>query len=232
MDHQDGFVWLRPEGGGTEWTALPVDVQPLNVREWAETPRSAPRPRVGPGTVYRPPHHGEPRTAASGSAGIVTIKEATMATAVETGVRPWGAGRLAPYPTVVHRPHVSVTLDVARDLPSVETDASRVEQILVNLLTNAVRHTPDRSLVRVMVRAEKSRVVFEVTDEGPGVAEDDLERIFDVYVTRADEESRGVGLGLPLSRRLARLLGGELSGVATGGAGGQFFLSLPSTVRS
>ena len=60
----------------------------------------------------------------------------------------------------------------------------------------------------------------------------DLERIFDVYVTRADEESRGVGLGLPLSRRLARLLGGELSGVATGGAGGQFFLSLPSTVRS
>ncbi|MFD5494281.1 MULTISPECIES: hypothetical protein [Streptomyces] len=36
MDHQDGFVWLRPEGGGTEWTALPGDVQPLNVRERAE----------------------------------------------------------------------------------------------------------------------------------------------------------------------------------------------------
>lgn len=36
MDHQDGFVWLRPEGGGTEWTALPGDVQPLNVREQAE----------------------------------------------------------------------------------------------------------------------------------------------------------------------------------------------------
>ncbi|WP_331448507.1 hypothetical protein [Streptomyces prasinus] len=36
MDHQDGFVWLRPEGGGTEWTALPADVQPLNVRERAE----------------------------------------------------------------------------------------------------------------------------------------------------------------------------------------------------
>lgn len=37
MDHQDGFVWLRPEGGGTEWTALPGDVRPLNVRERAET---------------------------------------------------------------------------------------------------------------------------------------------------------------------------------------------------
>lgn len=38
MDHQDGFVWLRPESGGTEWTALPGDVQPLNVRERAEEP--------------------------------------------------------------------------------------------------------------------------------------------------------------------------------------------------
>ncbi|SDC05704.1 hypothetical protein SAMN05216505_101240 [Streptomyces prasinopilosus] len=38
MDHQDGFVWLRPENGGTEWTALPGDVQPLNVRERAEEP--------------------------------------------------------------------------------------------------------------------------------------------------------------------------------------------------
>lgn len=38
MDHQDGFVWLRPEGGGTEWTALPGDVQPMNVRERTEEP--------------------------------------------------------------------------------------------------------------------------------------------------------------------------------------------------
>ncbi|MGH7586728.1 MAG: ATP-binding protein [Gemmatimonadales bacterium] len=127
---------------------------------------------------------------------------------------------------------VSVALDIVPQLPSVETDASRVEQILVNLLTNAVRHTPARSMVRVAVREENARVVFEVADEGPGVVEDDLERIFDVYVTRADEESRGVGLGLPLSRRLARLLGGELRGVATAGAGGLFFLELPSAARS
>ena len=50
---------------------------------------------------------------------------------------------------------------------------------------------------------------IEVVDEGPGVAEDDLDRIFDIYQTKARDE-RGVGLGLPLSRRLARLLGGDL----------------------
>ena len=123
---------------------------------------------------------------------------------------------------------VGVVVDLDPRLPSVKTDASRVEQILVNLLTNAVRHTPARSRVRLAVHTAEARVVFAVTDEGPGVAEADLDLIFDIYVTRADEESRGVGLGLPLSRRLARLLGGELRAVANPGGGGLFLLELPS----
>ena len=55
----------------------------------------------------------------------------------------------------------------------------------------------------------------------------DLELIFDIYVTKAGEEARGVGLGLPLSRRLARLLGGELRAVSRPGAGGRFLLEVP-----
>ena len=74
----------------------------------------------------------------------------------------------------------------------------------------------------------KNRILYTVEDEGPGVAERDVERIFDIYVTKADEESRGIGLGLPLSRRLARLLGGELTAVSTSGKGGRFVLELPS----
>ena len=57
----------------------------------------------------------------------------------------------------------------------------------------------------------------------------DVEQIFDVYVTKAGEESRGIGLGLPLSRRLARLLGGELHAVARAGMGGCFILEVPAT---
>jgi len=126
-----------------------------------------------------------------------------------------------------------VTLEVAADsgLPKCETDASRVEQILVNLLGNAIKHAPERSTVRVSVTARDRRVVYTVEDAGPGVPADDVERIFDIYVTKVGEESRGLGLGLPLSRRLARLLGGELHAVALPGKGGCFVLEVPATTR-
>lgn len=121
---------------------------------------------------------------------------------------------------------VALDLDVPPDLPATATDASRVEQILVNLLTNAIKHTPRASRVRVRVWEEASKVLLEVADEGSGVPPGHHEEIFDVYVTNANEETRGIGLGLPLSRRLARLLGGELA-VVPGQGGGRFRLTLP-----
>ena len=107
------------------------------------------------------------------------------------------------------------------------TDAHRVEQILVNLLRNAIRHSPDGSTVTASLGTEDGMVTFELVDEGPGISPEDVERIFDIYVTTAGEERAGHGLGLPLSRRLARLLGGDL--VATPHAGqGRFILRLPA----
>ncbi|HEX7919242.1 MAG TPA: GAF domain-containing sensor histidine kinase [Gemmatimonadales bacterium] len=105
------------------------------------------------------------------------------------------------------------------------TDANRLEQILTNLLTNAIRHTPDASTVQVTINSADGRVAFEVIDQGPGVPDEDLDRIFDIYLTTA-EDGRGLGLGLPLSRRLARLLGGELRALSRAG-GGHFRLELP-----
>jgi signal transduction histidine kinase len=124
---------------------------------------------------------------------------------------------------------ILLQIDVEPRLPSCETDASRVEQILINLLGNAIQHSPEGSTVRLYVSARESWVVYTVEDAGGGIPEGELERIFDIYVTKAAGESRGVGLGLPLSRRLARLLGGELRAVARPGRGGYFVLELPAT---
>jgi signal transduction histidine kinase len=124
--------------------------------------------------------------------------------------------------------HVRLELDLADALPSCETDASRVEQILVNLLGNAIHHTPEASTVHLAVAARDGLVVYVVRDEGPGIPEGDVERVFDIYVTKAAGQDRGAGLGLPLSRRLARLLGGELRAVCTPGQGGRFVLELPA----
>lgn len=125
---------------------------------------------------------------------------------------------------------VALQASVPDPAPTCRTDPSRVEQILINLLTNAIRHTPAGSTVTVstsLSEGGQGRVVFQVDDEGPGIAEASLDLIFDVYQTNAGEEGKGTGLGLPLSRRLARLLGGELSAVAAEGFGGRFTLQLP-----
>jgi two-component system, NarL family, sensor histidine kinase DevS len=123
---------------------------------------------------------------------------------------------------------VRLDLVVAPTLPSCETDASRVEQILVNLLGNAIHHTPESSSVHLNILTHDGLVTYIVEDEGMGIPEEEFERIFDVYVTKAAGESHGVGLGLPLSRRLARLLGGELRAARSQGLGGRFVLDLPA----
>ncbi|HMV30988.1 MAG TPA: GAF domain-containing sensor histidine kinase [Gemmatimonadales bacterium] len=122
---------------------------------------------------------------------------------------------------------VRLLADLPAELPSCRTDPHRVEQILVNLLANAIRHTPEGSVVRAAVEPVGRDVVFRIEDQGPGVPLDDLDRIFDIYQTKA-EEGKGSGLGLPLSRRLARLLGGELRAEAHPAGGGCFVLQLPS----
>ena len=124
---------------------------------------------------------------------------------------------------------VALEARVPEEFPICRTDPHRVEQILVNLLANAIRHTPQARGVRVLVEAQPGKVVFLIEDEGPGVPEEDVDRIFDIYQTKAGDGAKGSGLGLPLSRRLARLLGGELRAEHRAG-GGLFVLELPGPV--
>lgn len=121
---------------------------------------------------------------------------------------------------------LTLLVTVAPDLPLIETDANRVEQILVNLLSNAIKFTAPASTIQVEATLEGEQVRMTVRDAGPGIRHEDAERIFDVYVTSAEGEKQGVGLGLPLSRRLAQLLGGALWAVPQDGAG-LFMLQLP-----
>jgi signal transduction histidine kinase len=135
-------------------------------------------------------------------------------------------GRATPAATLKQ---VALSLIPSPRLPNCETDASRVQQILVNLLSNAIKHAPERSTVTLSITAVTEAVIFRVEDEGPGIPAVDVERIFDIYVTRPGEEAQGLGLGLPLSRRLARLLGGELHAISVPGKGGCFILEVPAS---
>lgn len=107
------------------------------------------------------------------------------------------------------------------------TDPQRVRQVLINLLSNAVRHSPAEESVTVALSADEDELRFAVTDRGPGIPPSDLAQIFEAFARGAPSDERGTGLGLTLSRRLAQLLGGDLSVRSEPGAGATFVLRLP-----
>ena len=112
------------------------------------------------------------------------------------------------------------------------TDPVRLEQILVNLLSNAVRHSPEGDTVAVQAEAVGSGVSFSVVDHGPGVPPELQSRIFEPFERFDPHSGLGTGLGLPVSRRLAEILGGRLSVEETAGGGATFVLALPMKLSS
>jgi signal transduction histidine kinase len=114
----------------------------------------------------------------------------------------------------------------------VRADADKLLQIFVNLLSNAVRFTPEEGRIAVACAMHDDRVESTVSDTGPGIPADKLEAIFEPFVqvdrnyTSAGE---GTGLGLSISRELARGMGGDLTVRSEPGKGATFTLSLPRT---
>jgi signal transduction histidine kinase len=131
------------------------------------------------------------------------------------------------------RLHVDVV--VARDLPVLHTDPGHVRQILLNLVSNAVKFT-ERGAITIVARRQEpdlgEGVVVIVEDTGIGIAHEDHDRIFQEFEQvrpsgRGDSLERGTGLGLAIARKLARLLGGDVKVRSAPGAGSRFILTLP-----
>ena len=102
-----------------------------------------------------------------------------------------------------------------------------VVQILVNLLGNAVRHSPEGGTVAVIGERREAMVAVTIADEGPGIEVADHERIFERY-ERVGDAPGGIGLGLAISRRLARSMGGDIELQSAAGEGARFTLILPA----
>ena len=119
------------------------------------------------------------------------------------------------------------------DAPAMlETDAIKVRQILINLLGNAVKFTPRGSITLGLDTTVGESIDLLISDTGPGIAPEDQKRIFEPFVQvdgKLTRQHSGTGLGLSVSRILARLLGGELSVTSAVGEGSTFRLSLPRT---
>lgn len=124
-----------------------------------------------------------------------------------------------------------VSIAVDGSMPLVSIDASLVEQMLVNLLENAAKHSPEASPVDVDIRLEGARLRVSVADRGPGVPTSERERVFRKFERGADVGARqGAGIGLAICRAVAQLHGGDIAVRDREGGGAEFVALLPCAV--
>lgn len=162
---------------------------------------------------------------ARSDAGRLTIKPAPteVAAVVEDPVRTMQSQ--------TQTKNQALAQEIAPGLPRVNVDRDRIRQVLVNLLTNAHEYCPEGASILVTATGQADGVQLAVSDDGPGMAADQLEHIFERF-TRGDagltQHVGGTGLGLAISKSLVELHGGTIAAEATEGHGSTFRIWLPA----
>jgi signal transduction histidine kinase/DNA-binding response OmpR family regulator len=158
-------------------------------------------------------------------AGKVTIRPATFR--VESL---FAALRGMLRPLLAQNSSVTLVFEDPLDIPELHTDEAKISQILRNFISNALKFT-ERGEVRVSAQpGHDNTITFAVADTGIGIAFEDQDRIFQEWEQvegRIQKTAKGTGLGLPLSKKLAQLLGGDVYVKSTLGLGSTFFVAVP-----
>ncbi|MGZ4810209.1 MAG: ATP-binding protein, partial [Thermoanaerobaculia bacterium] len=153
----------------------------------------------------------------------------------EFGLRDLVSEVFAELEPIIQRSDLKVTNDLADTLPLLRSDRQKVKQIVLNLLGNALKFTPNGSiLVSTRFQPDVDRILVSVQDTGIGIHEQDQEKIFEDFRQADNSTTReygGTGLGLSICKRLAHMLGGEISLSSRIGEGSTFTLSIPRRPR-
>ncbi len=121
-----------------------------------------------------------------------------------------------------------IAVHLPPDLPLVMLDMGCMIQVLVNLLDNSLKYSPQDQPLGINARTDRAWLVMEIIDHGPGVAEADLERIFDKFHrVPAPEGARGTGLGLSICKGFVQAHGGKINAAITPGGGLTITIRLP-----
>jgi signal transduction histidine kinase len=124
---------------------------------------------------------------------------------------------------------VSLSSQAPADLPWLDSDRSKLKQVLLNLLNNALKYNRPNGRVHVSAARVEDRLHVRVTDNGLGIPAEAVPHVFERFYRVRDSEgfTSGTGLGLPIARRIVEALGGEIDFETEAGAGTTFFFDLP-----
>jgi signal transduction histidine kinase len=136
----------------------------------------------------------------------------------------FGVRRIAPGHTI--------ELELRGDLPKIWVDRTRVQEAIINFLTNAVKYSPEGTIIRVMAQPTEHEVRISVTDQGPGIDPKDHSKLFKKFSRLHPEDTSGHGLGLYLVKAIVEAHGGEVWVEGQVGAGSTFGMALPATGRT
>jgi signal transduction histidine kinase len=130
---------------------------------------------------------------------------------------------------------ITLSSGIEPELPFFQADPDKLQQVLTNLLANAIHYSPQGSSVEIGARLDGARLLAWVRDNGIGIAPQDQERIFDEFY-RVESESaasvKGTGLGLPISKTLIELHGGRIWVQSEPGRGSTFFFTVPLSQKA
>ncbi len=125
-------------------------------------------------------------------------------------------------------------LNIKQNMPIIRGDRHRIDQLLINIIGNAIKYTPERGRITVQLYCERDYVIIGVEDNGIGIPEQDLNRIFERFYRVDKARSRqmgGTGLGLAIAKEIAVLHGGNISAKSKLGKGTQIYIELPIKKR-
>ena len=144
---------------------------------------------------------------------------------VSTGVNVLVEDSLALLKPLLHKKHAKLNSALAQDAPSCTADVNQLKRVIVNVLLNSIEAIPDHGTLWISTKACGGRVEIAVRDDGGGIREEDLQRVFDPYFTT---KSGGSGLGLPLSKMIIEQHDGSIRVQSRPGEGTVVTVSLPA----
>lgn len=134
---------------------------------------------------------------------------------------------LAVFDKIIKDKKQIVDKNLDADLPKINADKDKVTQVFINILSNAIKYTPESKVIVIRTVNLEKEIMVEVRDAGEGVAPDNLDKIFDKFIRVTAEKKEGTGLGLPIAKDIVNLHNGRIWVKSELGKGSQFYFTLP-----